>query len=59
MGLICIPLGALIQTMLGGVLVGAGVGALAMAAWDFGRLRFVAWRRRKVQRGVESHEGRV
>ena len=55
-GLICIPLGALIQGMLGGVLVGAGVGALIAAAWDFGRLRFVTWRRKVAVRSDGSDE---
>ena len=58
LGLVCIPLGAVIRGMLGGVLIGAGVGGLAAAAWDFGRLRFVAWRRGRAERGVESREGR-
>jgi hypothetical protein len=59
LGLVLIPLGAVIQGMLGGVLVGVGVGALVSAAWDFGRLRFVAWRRGRAERRVESREGRV
>jgi hypothetical protein len=54
MGLVCIPLGALIQGMLGGVLIGGGVGALMMATWDFGRLRFAAWRRGKAERHSEK-----
>jgi hypothetical protein len=58
-GLVCIPLGAVIQGMAGGVLIGVGVGALAMAAWDFGRLRFVTWRRGRTERGTESREGRA
>ena len=51
-GLVCVPLGALIQGMPGGILVGGGVGALVMAAWDFGRLRFVAWRRANAERAA-------
>ena len=57
LALVCIPLGLVIQGMMGGVLVGAGVGALIMAAWDFGRLRFVAWRRARAERGVASRNG--
>jgi hypothetical protein len=53
LGLVGIPLGAAIQGMLGGVLIGAGVGGLAAAAWDFGRLRFVAWRRGRAERRVD------
>jgi hypothetical protein len=56
-GLVCIPLGAVIQGMFGGVMLGAGVGLLAAAAWDFSRLRFVAWRRGKAERRIESREG--
>jgi hypothetical protein len=58
LGFVCIPLGAVIQDTVGGVLVGGGVGALATAAWDFGRIRFVAWRRGRAKRGVESREDR-
>jgi hypothetical protein len=54
LGLVCIPLGVVIQGMPGGVLVGAGVGGLVMAAWDFSRLRFVAWRRAKAERAARS-----
>jgi hypothetical protein len=45
-----IPLGAVIQGIAGGVLLGVGVGLLLTAAWDFGRLRFVGWWRSRANR---------
>lgn len=48
-GLALTPVGAAIQGLPGGILLGVGVGLLITAAWDFGRLRFVAWRRGKAE----------
>ena len=59
LGLVCIPHGALIQGLPGGILVGVGIGTLVTAAWDFSRLRFVAWRRGRAQRGGVPREGRA
>jgi hypothetical protein len=50
LGFGCIPLGLAIQGAIGGGLIGGGVGAILMAAWDFGRLRFVAWRQAQAER---------
>jgi hypothetical protein len=49
-GLVLIPLGAVIQGLPGGVLLGIGLGLLLTAAWDFGRLRFMAWWRGRQSR---------
>jgi hypothetical protein len=59
LGLAMIPPGVVIQGMPGGILVGGGVGFLLMSAWDFGRLRFVAWRRGRAERAVEARAGRT
>ena len=58
LALVCIPVGVVIHGMLGGVLIGAGIGGLLAAAWDFGRLRFVAWRSGRGNHEIESREDR-
>ena len=55
-GVVLIPVGAMIQGMAGGILLGGGIGMLVMAAWDFGRLRFVACWRRRSDRGELAEE---
>ena len=47
LGVVCIPLGIMIKGAIGGALVGGGIGAIMMAAWDAFRLRIFGKRRAK------------
>jgi hypothetical protein len=56
LGVVLIPVGTWIQGMPGGILLGVGIGLLIMAAWDFTRLRCVAWWRRRAERAELASE---